>query len=135
MPRAMHLLLRTLVIAAPLAAPAFAADLNDCSEPALKAENTKTYDQLKKAGDIAERMRPTSFYFFGEADKITAISKVLTENGFVMAEASDGGKAIIAATNAAMVPDTFDQLTIKVCVTANTTGVTYDGWETVVVKK
>ena len=134
MPRSTSLL-RTLAIAAVLASPALAADLNDCSEPTLKAENTKTYDQLKKAGDIAERMRPTSFYFFGEAPKITAIAKTLSENGFVMAEASDGGQAIIAATNAAMVPDTFDQLTIKVCVTANHSGVTYDGWDTVVVKK
>ena len=134
MPRS-TLLLRTLVTAALLASPALAADLNDCSEAALKAENTKTYDQLKKAGDLAERMRPTSFYFFGEAAGITDISKTLSENGFVMAEASDGGKAIIAATNAAMVPETFDQLTIKVCVTANHSKVTYDGWDTVVVKK
>jgi hypothetical protein len=120
-----------------LAAPttAYAQDVNDCSEATLHAKNDETYVQLKKAGDIAERMRPTSFFFYGEPAKIADISKVLTTNGFVMADASDGGQAIIAATNATMVPEVFDQLTVKVCVTANQSGVAYDGWETIVVKK
>lgn len=117
------------------ASPALAADLNDCSEATLKAKNGETYAQLKKAGDIAERMRPTSFFFFGEPAKITDIGKVLSENGFVLGELTDGGQALVAATNATMVPETFDQLSIKVCVTANNAGVNYDGWETVVVKK
>lgn len=128
-------LVLSLLAIMPAALPVLAADLNDCSEATLKTKNAETYVQLKKAGDIAERMRPTSFFFFGEAANITKIGKVLGENGFVLGEPSDAGQAVIAATNASMVPDVFDQLTIKVCITANKAAVNYDGWETVVVKK
>ncbi len=117
------------------AAPAALAETNDCSKATIAAKNAETYAQLVKAGDIAERMRPTSFFFYGGPAKILKLSKTLSENGFVMTEPTDGGQAIVGATNATMVPDTFDQLAIKVCVTADNAGVTYDGWETVVIKK
>lgn len=124
-----------LMLASLLAAPAALAGSNDCSEATIAAKNAETYAQLTKAGDIAERMRPTSFFFYGEPEKILKLGATLTENGFVMTEPTDNGQAIVGATNATMVPATFDLLAIKVCVTADKLGVAYDGWETIVVRK
>ncbi len=84
-----------LMLASLLAAPAALAGSNDCSEATIAAKNAETYAQLTKAGDIAERMRPTSFFFYGEPEKILKLGATLTENGFVMTEPTDNGQAIL----------------------------------------
>jgi hypothetical protein len=89
---------------------------------------------LKKEGDLGNVVRRTDFFFIGEESRLKRLASSLTAKGFQISEIPKKPGSIVLYREMAVDFSEFQVLTPSLLEAAKNSGVTYDGWETFVVR-
>jgi regulator of RNase E activity RraB len=89
---------------------------------------------LEELGDDGSQPRRTDFWFYGERSALTAVAAELAPWGFTISHYTEDGDGVVLYTETATDLDTFRELTPVLIGIAEKYFVTYDGWETFVVR-
>jgi hypothetical protein len=89
---------------------------------------------LEKNGDDGTAARRTDFWFYGQRTHLEALAKELAPWGYVIDRWLDEPEGAVLFTETSVDFGTFQEVTPVLVGAAEKHGVTYDGWETFVVR-
>ena len=90
--------------------------------------------KLEKNGDDGSVARKTDFWFYGEAAALAKVAEDLGPWGYAVDHWLDDPEGVVLTSEIPANLDAFREITPILIATAERHGVTYDGWETFVVR-